>query len=80
MQITTAELKDQLRNAIMKITFTKVDGSTRIMNATLQESYLPKTEAPGATKPAPDNLVRVWDLDKQDWRSVRVDRIQVVEM
>jgi hypothetical protein len=70
-------IKDQyiqkLRTGTRTITFTKVDGTERVMNATLLESVVPATEGKRAI-PA-SNLV-VFDTDKQAWRSVRIDSIK----
>lgn len=73
----TTQLLESLRSQEVQITFTKADGSTRIMRATLQSDLLPNTNAADRSNSEPNPLVlKVWDLDKSAWRSVRVDRIQ----
>lgn len=58
--------------------FTKVDGMDREMRGTLNSKYLPAIEnIPENLKMHSDssNLIHVWDLDKNEWRSVRIDSI-----
>jgi hypothetical protein len=63
----------QLLTGTRTITFTKVDGNERVMNATLQESVVPATEG---KRTAPVSNLVVFDTDKQEWRSVRIDSIK----
>jgi hypothetical protein len=56
------------------VTFTKVNGETRVMPCTLKEDVIPKIEPKGTKKPN-DAVVSVWCLDKKEWRSFRVDNV-----
>ena len=56
------------------VTFTKVNGETRVMPCTLKEDFIPKQERKGIKKPN-DAVVSVWCLDKREWRSFRVDNV-----
>jgi len=56
------------------VTFTKVNGETRIMPCTLKEDLVPKIESKGIKKPN-ESVVSVWCLDKKEWRSFRVDNV-----
>ena len=78
--IDANELKRLLRENIMNVVFTKADGTSRAMNCTLQESYLPDM-LNKVTKPRPKNseAVVVWDIDKRDWRSFRYDTVQHIK-
>lgn len=71
-------MKITLRNALEKgavnVTFTKADGSRREMRATTNESLF-TYESRGAGTPEPQGVIRVWDLDKNEWRSIREDRV-----
>ncbi len=63
------------------IRFTKVDGTERLMRATLNEKYLPaesKYDEMESTDSVKFNksLLTVWDLDKQDWRRFIVDKVK----
>ena len=70
------ELIKRLRNnATTTVTFTKVDGTKRVMNCTLMEGYVPVMESISERKENKDVVV-AYDLDKGAWRSFRVDSIQ----
>ena len=56
------------------VTFTKVNGETRVMPGTLREDVIPTVEHKGTKKPN-DSVVSVWCLDKREWRSFRVDNV-----
>ena len=61
------------------VTFTKVNGETRVMPCTLKEDVIPKQEPKGTKKPN-ESVVSVWCLDKQEWRSFRVDNVVDLEI
>ena len=82
MEKTKDTLKEQLKNNILLVTFRKTDDTIRDMKCTLMESYLPKveiTETTEKTKKGNPNIVSVWDLDKNSWRSFRLDSIIKIE-
>jgi len=56
------------------VTFTKVNGETRVMPCTLREDVVPAVE-PKGTKKSNESVVSVWCLDKKEWRSFRVDNV-----
>ena len=56
------------------VTFTKVNGETRVMPCTLKEDVIPAVEHKGIKKPN-ETVVSVWCLDKKEWRSFRVDNV-----
>lgn len=78
----TEELKAEVRSALhsgeVQIEFEKVDGSIRKLRGTLDldnlisEEYHPKNEV--ERKKSPDVQV-VFDLDKNEWRSFRWDKL-----
>ena len=79
--------KDQLRKLLQEnrceVTFTKLDGSVRIMPCTLQESDLPvRVESEGSNRDRKENpdTISVWCLDKSQWRSFRVANVQEVKV
>lgn len=81
MEYSRNELLEDLKNAIVEIHFTKVDGSKRVMKCTLWSHYLPpqqnlKEELDSFHK-AKENadLIAVWDMDSKDWRSFRVSSV-----
>jgi len=71
-------LKEVLHNSEVKVKFFKKDGSERDMRCTLRADLLPEQtdieEQVQKKTPNPDLLV-VWDLDKNAWRSFRLDSI-----
>jgi hypothetical protein len=70
------ELLKDLHNSVIAVKFIKMDGSERTMRCTLQESffkdYVKKTDK--ENKPD-DEAIRVWDIDKEAWRSFRYDSV-----
>ena len=67
-------LLEALKNHKCTVTFTKVNGETRVMPCTLKEDLVPKVEPKGTKKPN-EAVVSVWCLDKKEWRSFRVDNV-----
>jgi hypothetical protein len=68
-------LKNNLFRMNAKITFLKANGETREMNCTLREEVMPpKKSSPLERKLSPD-VLPVWDLDANGWRSFRYDSI-----
>ena len=65
-----------LKEHDVEITFTKKDGTTRVMKCTLDESKIPPLEKKtDRTKAANDDVLPVFDLEAQGWRSFRLDSI-----
>jgi hypothetical protein len=71
-------LTNLLNEYVIEVTFTKKDGTERVMNCTLLEDYLPETT--GAGRAASLDAVSVYDVDKDDWRSFRWDSIKAVKV
>ena len=65
-----------LEKSIVEVTFTKKNGTERIMKCTLQEDYLPETV--GSERKKNEDALAVFDLDMEDWRSFRWDSIKQV--
>lgn len=75
------DLNENLKNGIVQVTFTKVDGSTRVMNCTLSENKIPQNDSTSAnTRKKNDNVCAVWDVDVNGWRSFRYDSVQNIEV
>jgi hypothetical protein len=69
-----------LRSEIVQLTFTKKDGSERIMKCTLAEQKIPQEFAPKGTDRAKnDEAVAVFDLENNGWRSFRWDSLTNIE-
>lgn len=75
-------LKGMLHVGPATVTFTKKDGTERVMKCTLEESQLPKVELKEDTKPRKESTtsMRVFDLEKQEWRSFTIKSVKRVEM
>jgi hypothetical protein len=71
----TDAIKEKLRETICQVTFTKVDGSVRVMKCTLNESMIPSIEQDnvGEKKKRPENpdIQRVYDVEAKGWRSFK---------
>ena len=77
---TRNQLVEMLKSNVMKVTFTKANGDSRVMECTLKESYLPHRSTPPVSTSAPsDDVIAVWDVDKAGWRSFIVKNVQTVE-
>ena len=74
------ELRAALQQHVASVKFTKVDGSERDMKCTLLSEHLPAEEAAKGVRPDNPNVLAVWDLEKNEWRSFRVDSVQNVNL
>jgi hypothetical protein len=79
--MTRQDIKELLRDSVAEISFTKKDGTERIMKCTLQSNLIPEEHTPKGTSTAKENLdiINVFDLDKIGWRSFLVDNVQYVK-
>ena len=71
-------LAGMLEQSVVEVTFTKKDGTERVMNCTLLEDYLPETT--GAGRSAGSDALAVFDVDAEGWRSFRWDSIKAVKL
>lgn len=72
-------LLDMLKGYVCDVTFTKVNGETRVMPCTLHPQWLPAaTVVESKKKPNPATL-SVWCVDKKEWRSFRIDNVISVQ-
>lgn len=71
-----------LRSGYADVTFTKVNGDPRLMRCTLDPINAPEGTimVNESETPIKSNLdvIRVWDMDKKDWRSIRLDSIKQI--
>lgn len=76
-----SDIMEKLRANRCWVTFKKVNGEMRTMHCTLQEQYLPQqmhTDEVASKKS--DTAIAVWDLEKEAWRSFRVDSVVKFEV
>jgi hypothetical protein len=76
-----------LRQDVAQVTFTKADGSERVMNCTLLSEVLnervppiadsPESKAP-STKAVNPHTVAVYDITADGWRSFRLDSVKSI--
>jgi hypothetical protein len=74
------DLINDLRDGVCRVTFTKKDGTERKMKCTLNEKFMPKIEFAKDTKEVKEpnkEVVKCWDLEKEAWRSFRVDSVKI---
>ena len=70
-----------LKKSKARVIFNKIDGTQRIMVCTLQQSQLPDqidVEEYISERRANEEVLAVWDLEKNAWRSFRIDKIETV--
>ena len=91
-KMNKVELLDVLHNNVVNITFTKVNGDVRVLKGTLLDQFLPQKEvAPDGVesetivetqtrKATNDNVVVVFDIESDGYRSFRVDSVTAVEI
>ncbi len=76
-------IQADLKHSVAEVVFTKDDGTIRTMKATLSAQYLPKmTEEYVPGQPDPEtyvagdpNLVAVWDIEANGWRSFKINKV-----
>lgn len=76
-------LKD-LKQHVIEVTFTKVNGDKRVMRCTLDPRYMPaydeKYLEEQHQKKENQDAIAVWDLGVNGWRSFRVDSVGYVQV
>ena len=84
MTYEKSNLETLLKENVLTVTFTKKDGSNRVMSCTLRPDKLPPlkevTEENQAQRKQSDTSIAVYDLEKNDWRSFRVDSVTDVQI
>jgi len=74
-------LKSVLTEQVATVTFTKKDGTERILKCTLNSNTIPTQFAPkeDSTRAKNDEVLAVFDVESQGWRSFRWDSVKRVE-
>ena len=68
------ELIKKSKGKIFAATFTKVDGSHRLMNARLKK-YISKTGRKAPYKAEDYNLIPIYDMKSKGWRSLNINTL-----
>ena len=76
--------KDAVRalaqDRVITVTFKKKNGDTRIMDCTLLEKFLPvQLDIENTTTRDNPDVLAVWDITSEGWRSFRIDSIIAIE-
>jgi len=75
-------LTTNLKSKTIEVTFTKVNGDTRIMECTLNPDVLPKVvvneDKPKREKKSPENSLAVYDVNANGWRSFIIKNVSRV--
>ena len=78
-------LREYLSDSEIKVTFTKKDGSERVMHCTRNFNIIPTDKHPKiqeevtTTAKDPSDAVQAFDLEKQDWRAFKTSTIKHIE-
>lgn len=76
-QLELGKLREYLKTHFVNVSFTKKDGTHRDMVCTLKPDSLPPQvdleESIG--RKTNDDVIAVFDVAKQDWRSFRIDSV-----
>jgi hypothetical protein len=76
-------LKGVLVSTPVTVTFMKTDGTERVMKCTLESEKIPKVEIKEDAKPRKQSdstkALRVFDLEKNEWRSFTIKNIKRIE-
>jgi hypothetical protein len=75
------ELREHLHSGVVKVIFTKKDGTDRTMMATLNEDLIPEDKKPKGTGKKVDNgnTFAVYDVEADAWRSFNYDTVKEVD-
>ena len=75
--MTKSQYQQQLFNNICVVTFTKKDGSERVMRCTLQQNVMDENglQPIGSGVTVNESQVRCIDVDIMAWRSFNVDSV-----
>jgi hypothetical protein len=85
MIFTKENILTMLKDGVITVTFTKIDGSERVMKCTLMSEYVPNTGNSASNQvllqeSGNDNNVSVWDVESNGWRSFRIGSVKSVSV
>jgi len=79
--MTRNEISDLARSNIISVTFTKKNGEMRTMKCSLKDEYIDGEVKKSTSIRKPNyDVLPVWDLDNNGWRSFRIDSVKGVEI
>ena len=81
LNATKQSIANLLRQHEATITFTKKDGSERVMKCTLKEGVVvPHEKTTDRVKEPKNDILPVWDTEASAWRSVTIPNILSIEV
>lgn len=75
MELLKFRIHELLKTNTVEVNFTKVDGTSRRMVCTLDPSRMPEVEFSENSVERSNDVLSVWDLEKNDWRSFRLGSV-----
>lgn len=79
IKMNVDQLAKTLSDSVYHIEFNKSDGTLRKMRATRMSTFIPKDKQPKSENHKLTTAVPVFDLDIQEWRSVKPENIIKLE-
>ena len=73
--IMNEEIVKLMKDHVVEVTFTKVNGEKRVLKGTLQEKYLPTLKVKNEVTPVNPDVTVVWDIESDGFRSFRNDSV-----
>jgi len=74
--ISKSNIERLLKDTIIEVKFKKTDGTERLMKCTLLPQYItPHENKTGREKKINEEVISVWDVEKEGWRSFRYDSV-----
>ena len=76
MTYDKSTILEAARQGVITVRFTKMNGDERIMKCTLLSEYLPQQkDIEEVSTKENSNLLAVWDVEANGWRSFRIDSV-----
>ena len=65
----------ELQKRVCRVIFKKVNGEERDMQCTLKIDNIPEDKQPKTGKEYSDSVIRAFDINKQEFRSFKVENV-----
>lgn len=76
VMVTKSQLLDMLREGVTNVVFTKKDGTQRLMKCTLDTGIVvPHERKTDREKKVNNDIIAVWDIDSEGWRSFNINSV-----
>jgi WYL_2, Sm-like SH3 beta-barrel fold len=78
-------LRTALHDGVVEVTFTKKDGSERLLRCTLDPKIVPtyvseSTDEVKIERKKPENSISVYDVENSGWRAFQFDSVKHVQL